>query len=161
MSADELDLRAHSGDPTSSTDWPIWAIAGHTAGTRVFWLCSVIGEPGAETTPFMDPARGWEDDLDHPRSAEELVTAWTTTWKVVERALDSWTPDMLDDSVPRGQGETARHLTRRSVLLRLITHEAYHAGEIAVIQAVHGRTPTDLWPPSYHTIEAARARDRV
>ena len=66
---------------------------------------------------------------------------------------------MLDDPVARGQGDTARHLTRRSVLLRLITHEAYHVGEIAVIQGIDGRTPIDLWPPNYHTIEAAQARD--
>ena len=59
-----------------------------------------MGVPGAETTPFGDGTdAGWEDDLDHPRSADELVTAWTTTWAIAERALDSWTPDMLDDSV--------------------------------------------------------------
>lgn len=155
MSAEELSLRAPSDDPASSTSWPIWAIAGHTAAARVYWLCSVIGLPGAKATPFSDPsAGGWEDELDRPRSAEELVTAWTTTWAVVERALSAWTPDVLDASV----GEHGPHLTRRSVLLRLMTHEAYHVGEIAVVQAIHGRPPIDLWPPGYHTIEAAAAR---
>jgi uncharacterized damage-inducible protein DinB len=159
MSTEELALRAPSADPASSTGWPIWAIAGHTAGTRVFWLCTVMGVPGAETTPFGDAAtEGWEDDLDHPRSSEELVTAWTTTWAIVERALNMWTPDMLDETVARGQGDAARHFTRRSLLMRLITHEAYHAGEIALIQGIHGRTPIDLWPPNYHTVEAALAR---
>ncbi len=44
--------------------WPIWAIAAHTVGARVFWLCHVLGEPGAEETPFLDPTGfGWEDDL--------------------------------------------------------------------------------------------------
>ena len=38
--------------------WPIWATVGHTAGTRVYWLCAVLGEPGAETTPLADPGRG-------------------------------------------------------------------------------------------------------
>jgi uncharacterized damage-inducible protein DinB len=160
MSNEELALRAPSGDPASSTSWPIWAIAGHTAGSRVYWLCSVMGLPGAETTPFLDAANmGWEDDLDHPRSAEELVSAWTATWAIVERALDSWTPDMLDEAVASGQGKAARHLTRRSLLLRLITHESYHVGEIAVIQGMHGRPQIDLWPPGYHTVEAAAARD--
>jgi uncharacterized damage-inducible protein DinB len=161
MSTEELALRAPSGDAQSSGGWPIWALAGHTAGTRVFWLCTVMGVPGAETTPFRDAAdAGWEDDLDHPRSAEELLAAWTTTWAIVERALDSWTPDMLDESVPRGQGDAIHHFTRRSLLLRLITHEAYHVGEIALIQGIHGRPSIDLWPPKYHTIEAALARDR-
>jgi uncharacterized damage-inducible protein DinB len=159
MSTEELALRAPSGDPTSSSSWPIWAIAGHTAGTRVYWLCTVMGVPGAEATPFRDAAAaGWEDDLAHPRSAEELVTAWTTTWAIVERALDLWTPDMLNESVVRGQGDEARHFTRRSLVLRLITHQAYHIGQIAVIQGIHGRPEIDLWPPNYHTLEAAPDR---
>lgn len=117
------------------------------------------GHAWADTTPFPDAANsGWEDDLDHPRSADELVTAWTTTWGIVERAFDAWTPDMLDESVARGQGD-ASHFTRRSLLLRLITHQAYHVGEIVVIQGIHGRRQIDLWPPDYHTVEAAAARD--
>jgi uncharacterized damage-inducible protein DinB len=160
MSTGELALRAPSDGPTSSTGWPIWAIAGHTAGTRVFWLCNVMGVPGAEATLFLNAAdAGWEDDLDHPRSAEELVTAWTTTWAIVERALDSRTPDMLDESVARGHGDAAPHFTRRSLLLRLITHEAYHVGEMALIRGIDGRPPIDLWPPNYQAVEAARARD--
>jgi uncharacterized damage-inducible protein DinB len=160
MSTEELALRAPEGEETSSTSWPIWAIAGHTAGMRVYWLCVVMGEPGAETTPFQDPAgAGWEDDLGHPRYADELVTAWTSTWALVERALSRWTPDMLEDHVARGQGDATRHFTRRSLLLRLITHEAYHLGEIAMIQGIHGRSPIDLWPAGYHTIEAEAARE--
>ena len=53
--------------------WPIWATVGHTAGARVYWFCTIFGEPGADTTPFSDPELGWEDDLDHPRTADELV----------------------------------------------------------------------------------------
>jgi uncharacterized damage-inducible protein DinB len=159
MSTDELALRAPGGDATSSTSWPIWAIAGHTAGVRVFWLCDVMGMPGAESTPFQPDAVGWEDDLAHPRSAEELVTAWATTWAIIEKALAKWTPAILDETVAARHGAAAPHFTRRSILLRLIAHEAYHVGEIAVIQSIHGRPQIDLWPPSYHTVEAAAARD--
>jgi hypothetical protein len=35
----------------------------------------------------------------------------------------------------------------------MLTHEGYHAGEIALIQALHGRPQLDLWPPGAHTIE--------
>src|SRR5262245_3600814 len=158
MSAEELALRAASDDPTSSTSWPIWAIAGHTAAMRVYWLSRVLGVPGESATPFHGMEDGWEDDLGHPRSAEELVTAWSTTWGIVEHALRTWTPEMLDEPTSPAPDGSGPRLTRRSILLRILVHEAYHVGEIAVIQATDGRTPIDLWPPGYHPVEAAAAR---
>ncbi len=44
--------------------WPIWASVSHLAGARVYWLCHVFGEPGADTTPFTEREivdSGWED----------------------------------------------------------------------------------------------------
>jgi uncharacterized damage-inducible protein DinB len=161
MSAEDLALAATPVAPTSSTHWPIWAIAAHTAGARLYWLCNVIGLPGIETTPFdgMGDA-GWEDDLDQPRTADELVAAWTTTWAIIEGALRTWAPADLDETVARSSGDKVVHLTRRSLLIRLMVHEAYHAGEIALIQGVHGRPELDLWPPGYHTVEATLERRR-
>ena len=143
LSAEDLAFRSRAGHDY----WPIWAIAAHTVGARVFWLCHVLGEPGAERTPFTDPTGfGWEDELEVVRSAEEVAAAWESTWGVVQRCLDRWTPPMLDEAFPR-QGRTGVQLhTRQSILLRLITHEAYHSGEIALIQGMHGRPPLDLWP---------------
>lgn len=141
LSADDLALRP------SPDHWPIWALAAHVAGARVYWLCSVLGEPGAETTPFTDPTGfGWEDDLDRPRSADELAWAWGSSWAIVEGCLARWTPAMLDESFERAGRSGVQVHTRQSVLLRLITHEAYHAGEIAIIQGIHGRAVLDLWP---------------
>ncbi|HEX5012853.1 MAG TPA: DinB family protein [Candidatus Limnocylindrales bacterium] len=88
----------------------------------------------------------------------ELVAAWTTTWAIVERLLKTWTPDMLDEPMSPDGPDAAAHLTRRSLIHRMMFHEAYHAGEIALIQGIHGRTPIDLWPAGYHTVEAAAAR---
>ncbi|HET9681068.1 MAG TPA: DinB family protein [Candidatus Limnocylindrales bacterium] len=155
MSAEDLSLRASLGDEATSTHWPIWAIAGHTAGTRVYWLCDVMGAPGAETTPFIDAATsGWEDDLGQPRTADELVHAWQSTWAIVEHVLATWTPEMLDEVVPRARGDRVDRFTRRSLMLRLVTHEAYHVGEIALIQGLHGRPEIDLWPSGWHTVDA-------
>jgi uncharacterized damage-inducible protein DinB len=140
--------------PIGSDDWPIWASVSHVAGTRVFWLCQIFGEPGAETTPFNDPTgMGWEDDLTHPRSAAELVGALESTGRIVEHALATWTPDTLGREARRvgSTGEVRMH-SRQSVLMRIVTHEAYHSGEIALVLGQHGlggRTgpngPIDMW----------------
>jgi hypothetical protein len=96
MSAEQLAIRP------SADGWPIWATVGHTAGGRVYWLCDVIGEPGAQTTPFAKGAEmGWDDELDHPRHADELAEALDSTFRLVEGCLDRWTPDMLADRFDR------------------------------------------------------------
>ncbi len=144
LSDEQLKLRA------AADKWPIWAIAAHTAGARVYWLCGVFKESGAESTPFTDPASGygWEDDENTPRGSRELVTALESSWAIVERCLDSWTTSMLGEEYTREiAGKTQRH-TRQSVLVRMITHDAYHSGEISQILGVHGLPEIDLWRAS-------------
>jgi hypothetical protein len=97
--------------------WPVWAIASHVAGSRVYWLCQVLAEPGVETTPFADPAGdGWEDDLNHPRSADEVVGALESTFAIIDAALDRWTPEMLSDRVERPFGDVRQALAHRRPL---------------------------------------------
>jgi uncharacterized damage-inducible protein DinB len=126
--------------------WPIWATVGHTAGTRVYWLCNVLGEPGADATPF-DPAAedGWEDDLDHPRSAEELVHAYTSTFAIIDGVLDRWTPEMLAEDVVRTYGDQRQIHSRSSILQRMFSHEAYHCGELSQTLGIEGLPQIDLW----------------
>jgi uncharacterized damage-inducible protein DinB len=127
---------------------PMWAIAGHMAGVRVYWLCHVAGEPGAETTPWPDPnADGWEDDLDHPRGAAELVTALETTWSIVDRCLDRWTPEMLGEELERYYGEERRLHSRTSILQRMLTHDAYHVGELTQTMGIHHLPEIYIWRP--------------
>ena len=126
--------------------WPIWATVGHTAGARVYWLCSVFGEPGAGTTPFTDPTgEGWEDDLEHPRSAGELVMALNTTWAVVAGCLDRWTPEMLTGTVVREYGGSRQVHARGAILQRLFSHDAYHCGELSQTLGIAGLPQIDLW----------------
>jgi uncharacterized damage-inducible protein DinB len=73
--------------------------------------------------------------------------ALETSWTVIEGCLARWTPDMLDEPFRRDAGGRTHSHTRQSVLLRLITHDAYHAGEIALTLGIHGRPILDLWPP--------------
>ena len=140
LSPHELELRA------APHLWPIWAITAHTAGTRPYWLCHICKEPGAERTPFAGSYdQGWEDDLDHPRGASELVSALQSTWTIVEDCLDRWTPAMLQDEFLREiNGQVQLH-TRQSILMRMITHDAYHCGEIAQTLGMHGLKEVDIW----------------
>jgi uncharacterized damage-inducible protein DinB len=131
----------------SSELLPIWATVGHTAAMRVYWLCVVVGEPGAETTPFPDGMTDWADDLDHPRAADELVEALDATFGIIEGCLDRWTPDMLDDEIHREYGGTVQVHTRASILQRLLTHEAWHCGELSQTLGIHGLPQIDLWRP--------------
>ena len=142
MSSDELALRP---DPTRA---PVWAIVAHIAGARVYWLCGVLGVPGAETTPFPDPhGDGWEDDEDSPRDVDELVTALETTWRIVDNCLEDWTPEMLGDTFERTkQGKPQVH-SRTSVLQRLFSHDAYHCGELSQTLGIAGFRQIDLWGP--------------
>jgi uncharacterized damage-inducible protein DinB len=142
MSAEQLAIR-----PAPDL-WPIWATVGHTAGTRVYWLCAVVGQPGADSTPF-DPTveEGWEDDLDHPRSGAELADALDSTFTIIENCLDTWTPEILAGTVERRYGETVQVHTRSSILQRMFTHEAYHCGELSQTLGIHDLPQIDLWRP--------------
>jgi hypothetical protein len=141
LTDEQLALRA------SPDHLPIWGLAAHVAGSRAYWLCGVFGEPGADATPFADPLAelGWEDVEDHPRTASELVWALESTWAVVEAALGRWTPAMLDESFERRFRDVVQHHTRGSVLNRLFSHDAFHAGEISQLLGVHGLPAIDLW----------------
>lgn len=130
----------------SPEGYPIWATVGHTAGTRTYWLCEVVGEPGAETTPFSVPfTLGWEDDLSHPRGAAELVGALDTTFAIIEGVLDRWTPDMLATEVRREYGGQVSVHSRGSIVQRMFSHEAYHCGELSQTLGIHGLPQIDLW----------------
>jgi uncharacterized damage-inducible protein DinB len=127
---------------------PIWATVGHSAGVRVYWLCGVLGEPGAETTPFPDPhGTGWEDDESVPRGADELVTALETTFRIIEGCLDRWTTEMLAEPFTREYAGQPQVHMRTSVLQRLFTHDAYHCGELSQTLGIHGLPQIDLWRP--------------
>ena len=140
MTSEQLAIRP------AADQWPIWATVGHMAMVRVYWLCVVIGEPGADTTPFLDAANtGWEDDLDHPRSADELVAALDSTWRLVERVLDTWTLDMLSDEFHRDRGDEHQVHTRGSILQRMFSHDAYHCGELSQTLGIAGLPQIDLW----------------
>jgi len=147
LSPEHLGLRA------SPDHWPIWAISAHAAGVRVYWLCQIFKEPGAERTPFKDLSEeGWEDDLTHPRDASELVPALQSTWTIVEDCLTRWTPAMLQDEFRREINGQVQIHTRQGVLMRLLTHDAYHIGEITQTLGVNGLPEIYIWTSRVPTL---------
>ncbi len=140
MSDEQLSLRA------SAESWPVWAIVAHIAGTRMYWLCSVCGLPGIESTPFTDPAsEGWEDRLDVPRGADELLEAVRSSWAIVDSCLTGWTPEMLPVAFELTRNGEVQHHTRHSVLTRLVMHDSFHAGEVSLLLGLNGLPSLDPW----------------
>ncbi len=141
LGADQLAIRAGPGHV------PIWALAAHVAGTRVYWLCGVFGEPGAERTPFPTPltGEGWEDDESHSRTAEELAWALDSSFEVLWDVLGRWTVEELGITAERRWGDTVQVHSRASVLDRLFSHDAFHAGEISQLLGLHDLGSIDLW----------------
>ena len=66
---------------------------------------------------------------------------------IIESCLDRWTPDMLGDVIRREYAGTTQRHTRSSILQRLLTHEAYHCGELSQTLGIHGLPQIDLWAP--------------
>ena len=141
LTAEQLELRA------GPDHGRIWELAAHTGGARIFWLCGVFGEPGAQRTPFTSPLTdpGWDDMPDHPRSGAELAGLLDVSWAIVGEVLERWPVDALDRTAVRVSGELRQEHTRASVLNRLCSHDAFHAGEISQLLGVHGLRPIDLW----------------
>ena len=142
LSDEHLALRAGPGHA------PVWALAAHVAGARVYWVCGVFGEPGAELTPWHEPAGdpGWEDDESRPRTAAELAWALDSSWDVVRHCLENWPIGGLEVAAARklDSGAVQVH-SRGSVLNRLFSHDAFHAGEISQVLGTHGLSGVDLW----------------
>lgn len=130
-----------------SYGWPIWAVVGHTACQRVFWLCDFAGEPGAETTPFTDAGNDCpgDDDLETVLDVDELVEGVDSTFRIVEGCLDQWTVDMLGEEIERPEfGDDWVH-TRGSVLQRVFSHDVYHCAQLNLSLGSAGSAQIDLW----------------
>lgn len=127
--------------------WPLWAVVGHLACQRVFWLCDFAGEPGAATTPFTNAA--WscpgDEDLVNVLNAGQLTTALSTTFAIVECALDTWDVNSLDEVIDRSDLEEGWRHSRGFVLDRVHAHDLWHAAEASEILTALGLPSIDPW----------------
>jgi hypothetical protein len=127
--------------------WPLWASIGHLACQRVFWLCVVAGEPGAETTPFTNSAYDCpgDDDLEHVLSAEVLVAALDSTFRIVERCLERWTPEMLAEEIRHDDWGDWDARTRGEIISRVFAHDVAHIAELNEALSRAGLPLVELW----------------
>jgi hypothetical protein len=141
MTEQQLALRP------SPERWPLWATIGHTACQRVFWLCDVAGEPGAQTTPFTNAAYDCpgDDDLEHVLSAAQLVEAIDSTFRVVEACLDRWSVASLSEELRHPEWDDSWVHTRGFVLQRVFSHDVYHCAELNETLGTAGLPQVDLW----------------
>ncbi len=127
--------------------WPLWATVGHLACQRVFWLCDFAGAPGAETTRFTNAA--WDcpgdDDLEHVLSRDDLVEAIDATFAIVERCLDAWTLEMLDDVISHPEWPDGRSGTRGWAIQRVLAHDIWHVAELHDALLRTGLVGIDAW----------------
>lgn len=73
------------------------------------------------------------------------MRALDTTWAIIDQCLDRWTPAMLEETVEAFYGDERQLHSRGSIVQRLLTHEAYHCGELSQTLGIHGLPQIDLW----------------
>jgi uncharacterized damage-inducible protein DinB len=131
LTPEQVQLRPAPGE------WAIWQLASNMIGGRLYWLCFMLGQD--DRGVLSKGIDGWEDNPDHPRSAEEVIGALQLTWGVVDACLDRWNRDDLSVEVTKKDfwGRLVT-ITPGWVLWRLMSHEVHHGSEIALICRVHG-----------------------
>jgi hypothetical protein len=127
--------------------WPLWASIGHMACQRVYGLCDVAGEPGADTTPFVNAAFDCpgDDDLEHVWTAAALAAALDSTFAIVERCLDTWTAETIEGIVDHDDAAPGWTWTRGEVIGRSFAHDVSHMTEVNDILGRAGFAQVDLW----------------
>jgi hypothetical protein len=139
--------KAQLASRPSPERWPLWAIVGHLACQRVFWLCDFAGEPGAKTTRFTNATYDCpgDDDVEQVLSAEQLVEALDSTFRIVDACLDRWTPEMLEEEIRRSGWDGSWVHTRGWVIQRVFSHDVYHCAELNEALGQAGLPQIDLW----------------
>jgi hypothetical protein len=127
--------------------WPMWATIGHLACQRVFGLCDFAGEPGADTTPFTNAAYNCpgDDDLVNVLTSSQLVAALDSTYAIIDRVLDTWTVDALDEVLRRPEWDDSWVRTRGELVQRTYAHDVWHCAELNDTLSRNGLPLIDIW----------------
>ncbi|MBX3050638.1 MAG: DinB family protein [Caldilineaceae bacterium] len=114
--------------------WHVSVLAAHIIGARAFWFHEIMREGPAGIAHWS----GLDDVDESARTVERLVQGLDETWAMIAGMLERCTPDDLGTTFERVYPTHTRRFTRQSLILRVLTHDAHHAGEISQILGMHG-----------------------
>jgi uncharacterized damage-inducible protein DinB len=131
LTTEQLALRS------SPSMWPVGRLAAHILATRIGWFQQMVSDLAPELVA-LDP---WDMDDAPPRTADELVSGLNASWSMVQRYLNEWTPDMLNDPFV---GRRGRERTRQWIIWHVLEHDIHHGGELCLTLGMHGLPTPDL-----------------
>ena len=109
-------------------------------------FCEVaISEGGQLRSAGRVPSTPEELELLAASLGPDDEVALETTGAIVDHCLDTWTGAMLKVEFERRYGAIRQLHMRRSILLRLLSHDAFHSGEISQLLGANGLPAIDLW----------------
>lgn len=114
--------------------WHVSILAAHIIGARAFWFHEIMHEGPPEIAEWS----GLDDIDESARTVERLVQGLNETWAMIAAVLERCSTDDLDATFQRAYPTHVRLFTRQSLILRVLTHDAHHGGEISQILGMHG-----------------------
>jgi uncharacterized damage-inducible protein DinB len=119
--------------------WHVSGQAAHIVGVRAFWIHQIMHEGPPEIAGWL----GFDDGPESDRTAERIVLGLNATWDMIAAMLARCTEADLDDTFERVYPERVKTYTRQALIMRVLTHDAQHAGEISQVLGMHGVTGLD------------------
>jgi uncharacterized damage-inducible protein DinB len=115
-------------------------VLGHLLSTYDGFLPLLSQEPVIGSAALKRYARG-APPLENPADAMDFATllaAWNQASERVDAGLASLDPEILDRPVPNSPTGNPNE-TVRSLITSIMFHQAYHAGQTALLRRIVGR----------------------
>jgi uncharacterized damage-inducible protein DinB len=114
-------------------------VLGHLLGVYNGMLPLLSQEPVMDEAALQHYARGAPPIRDRAEALdfEKILTAWNQAVERIDAGLAGLSPDALDRPVKSPTGNPNE--TVRSLLTTIMFHQAYHAGQTAVLRRIAGK----------------------
>ena len=119
--------------------WHVSGMAAHIVGTRAFWIHQIMHEGPPEMAGWL----GLDDRDESERTVERIVQGLNETWEMIAAMLARCTIADLDATFERVYPDRVKTFTRQALIMRVLTHDAHHGGEISQILGMHRVTGLD------------------